>query len=116
MSQYQYNKRDTAIHELYAWQKGIWKKVGWRCSLCDKTFKGESTMTKHLDVCKELNTTKKEKEMPIQVITVKGERYYRYGDTGKMYRTRQEAEKQAAAIHAAGYKESKDKDGSKSKS
>ena len=43
--------------------------------------------------------------MPIQVITLKGERYYRYGDSGKPYKNRADAERQAAAIHAAGYKE-----------
>ena len=43
--------------------------------------------------------------MPIQKITRGGETFYRYGDTGKMYKNRADAEKQAAAIHAAGYKE-----------
>jgi len=43
--------------------------------------------------------------MPIQTIMVKGQRMYRYGDTGKLYNNRADAEKQAAAIHAAGYKE-----------
>ena len=43
--------------------------------------------------------------MPIQVITLKGERYYRYGDSGKPYKNRADAERQAAAIHAAGYRE-----------
>lgn len=115
MSQYQYNKRDLAIYNSYQYVDGAWKPVGYLCSLCNRSLKTEKSVAKHLEVCAELNTTK-EKYMPIQVITVKGERYYRYGDSGKMYRTRQEAEKQAAAIHAAGYKEPKDKDGSKSKS
>ena len=43
--------------------------------------------------------------MPIQMITVKGMKMYRYGDSGKLYKDRKDAEKQAAAIHAAGYKE-----------
>ena len=43
--------------------------------------------------------------MPIQRIVQKGEVFYRYGDSGKMYKDRKDAEKQAAAIHAAGYKE-----------
>jgi len=43
--------------------------------------------------------------MPIQIITIKGEKYYRYGDSGKPYKNRADAEKQAAAIHAAGYRE-----------
>ena len=43
--------------------------------------------------------------MPIQTIMVKGQRMYRYGDTGKAYKNRADAERQAAAIHAAGYRE-----------
>jgi len=43
--------------------------------------------------------------MPIQVVTQNGQKYYRYGDHGKLYPNRSDAEKQAAAIHAAGYKE-----------
>jgi hypothetical protein len=30
---------------------------------------------------------------------------YRYGDSGKLYKDRKDAEKQAAAIFASGYKE-----------
>ena len=43
--------------------------------------------------------------MPIQKIMMKGETYYRYGDSGKLYKDRKDAEKQAQAIHASGYKE-----------
>jgi hypothetical protein len=43
--------------------------------------------------------------MPIQVITKNGERYYRYGDQGKLYKDRKMAEQQAAAIYASGYRE-----------
>jgi hypothetical protein len=39
--------------------------------------------------------------MPIHRITRGGQVYYRYGDTGKEYKTRAEAEKQAAAIKAS---------------
>ena len=43
--------------------------------------------------------------MPIQTIMVKGQRMYRYGDTGKLYNNRADAEKQAQAIYASGYRE-----------
>jgi hypothetical protein len=43
--------------------------------------------------------------MPIQTVMIKGQRMYRYGDSGKPYKNRADAEKQAAAIHASGYKE-----------
>ena len=39
------------------------------------------------------------------MITVKGMKMYRYGDSGKLYKDRKDAEKQAAAINASGYKE-----------
>ena len=91
-----------------------WKFVNYRCKLCDNSFKTVTTASKHHAVCKELNTIKKkqlkEKEMPIQVVTRNGQRMYRYGDTGKLYADRKDAEKQAAAIMASGYKEKKDMD------
>jgi hypothetical protein len=43
--------------------------------------------------------------MPIHRIIQNGKTYYRYGDSGKMYTNRADAEKQAQAIHAAGYVE-----------
>lgn len=65
----------------------------------------------HYLICKRINTLTKSKdvEMPIQVITIKGERYYRYGDSGKPYKNRADAEKQAAAMYASGYKEPEQK-------
>lgn len=87
-----------------------WKFAGYRCRHCGNSFKGITTCYKHFGLCKELNTTKKRKstDMPIQTIMVKGERMYRYGDSGKAYKTREEAEKQMKAMYAAGYKEKKD--------
>lgn len=86
-----------------------WKFVGYSCLHCSNGFKSPVTITKHMNNCKELNTSKKtkESEMPIQTIMIKGERYYRYGDSGKPYKNRSDAEKQAQAIHASGYKEPK---------
>jgi hypothetical protein len=45
--------------------------------------------------------------MPIQTLTIKGEKMYRWGDSGKLYRNRSDAEKQASAAYASGYKEPK---------
>ena len=100
--------RISIIHQ-YSPTIKQWKFTGFRCMHCENTFKTVTTVMKHKGTCKELNTTKKVKEveMPIQVIMIKGERMYRYGDTGKPYKNRADAEKQAAAIRASGYKESK---------
>ena len=80
-----------------------WKFVKYSCRHCGNTYK----TVKHFSTCKQLNTTKKRKsnDMPIQVVTKNGQRMYRYGDSGKLYSDRKDAEKQAAAIHAIGYRE-----------
>ena len=89
-----------------------WKFLSYRCKLCDGSFKSLVTASKHHTVCKELNTIKKRKnpDMPIQVVTIKGERYYKWGDSGKPYKNRADAEKQASAAYASGYKEKKEAD------
>ena len=95
---HQYN---AIVHE--------WKFHGYRCKYCDVSLKGVKNVMKHPSFCKEINTTKKRKdpEVPIQVVTKNGQRMYRYGDSGKLYPNRSDAEKQAAAIIASGYKEKK---------
>jgi len=99
------NEIKVAIVQQYSKVTKQWKFYGFRCLHCDSPFKTVSGIEKHKAICKELNTTKKEKEMPIQVVMIKGQRMYRYGDSGKLYSERSDAEKQAAAIHASGYKE-----------
>ena len=99
----------SIIHQ-YSQTTKQWKFSGYRCLYCENVFKTDLGIHKHQSICKELNTIKKKREvfMPIQVITVRGERMYRYGDTGKLYKNRIDAEKQAAAIRASGYKEKND--------
>jgi hypothetical protein len=45
--------------------------------------------------------------MPIHRVTKNGEVYYRWGDHGKLYKDRKDAEAQARAAYASGYKEPK---------
>ena len=47
--------------------------------------------------------------MPVQRLTVNGETFYRWGTSGKLYKRREDAERQGAAAWAAGYRERKDK-------
>jgi hypothetical protein len=47
--------------------------------------------------------------MPIQMIIRGGKRYYRYGESGKEYANRADAEKQAAAIKASQAREQQKK-------
>ena len=113
--QYMHQKLDVFGKEIpvvmvyqYVTITNHWKFVSYRCKLCDKALKLTNSVVRHVDKCKVLNTIKKEKEMPIQVVTKNGERYYRWGDSGKLYKDRKDAEKQAAAAYASGYKEKKD--------
>ena len=46
--------------------------------------------------------------MPVQKITKGGMTMYRYGDSGKMYKTRNEAEMQGRAMYASGYRSRED--------
>lgn len=46
--------------------------------------------------------------MPVQKITRGGMTMYRYGDSGKMYKTREEAEMQGRAMYASGYRSRED--------
>ncbi len=46
--------------------------------------------------------------MPVQKITRGGQTMYRFGDSGKMYKTRNEAEMQGRAMYAAGYRSKED--------
>ena len=99
----------SIIHQ-YSKTLKQWKFTGYRCLHCENTFKTDLGIHKHQTNCKELNTIKNTRKvfMPIQVITVGGERMYRWGDQGKLYKDRSDAEKQAQAAHASGYKEKKD--------
>lgn len=90
---------------------GEWVTVLYGCQYCNETFKTTKYCSKHEEQCKNINTLKKEKEelsMPIQRITKGGETWYRWGNSGKMYRNREDAEKQAAAAYASGYKKKKE--------
>jgi len=96
------DEQPGALLLQYSKMSKEWKFVKYSCRSCGSTCK----TLKHFNTCKELNTTKKRNIIvPIQVVTQNGKRMYRYGDTGKLYPNRSDAEKQAQAIHAAGYRE-----------
>lgn len=87
----------------------IWKVVAYGCVHCDNIVKSLHNITKHIENCKDLQERKRIKEfkyMPIQTVTIDGEKMYRYGDTGKLYKDRKDAEIQARSFYSAGYRES----------
>ncbi len=45
--------------------------------------------------------------MPVRKLTVNGETFYQWGQSGKMYKKREDAEKQGYAIEQQGYKKKK---------
>jgi hypothetical protein len=52
-------------------------------------------------------TVNGEKIMPVRKLTIKGETFYQWGTQGKMYKNRQDAEKQGYAIEQQGYRTKK---------
>lgn len=107
-------KEPVTYTKIYGFKNKVWIHIGYRCMSCDKTFKNEDVIAKHKDVCTRINTIDNEETfMPIQRITKDGKVYYRWGDQGKLYTDRKDAEKQAQAAYASGYKEPKKMNGSK---
>lgn len=97
----------SIIHDVYQFTKAHWVLIGWRCSRCDNFYKSKTTLDKHIKICKFINKNKEIINMPIHRITKNGKVYYRWGDQGKLYEKREDAEKQAQAAYASGYREPK---------
>jgi len=102
---------------IYQYKLTYWEISNYICLGCSKLFKTITSVERHKEVCSRINTIsqfedyeliKVDYTMPIQMLTIKGEKFYRWGDSGKLYRTREQAEQQAKAIYASGYKEKKD--------
>ncbi len=92
---------------IYAYKKSIWEIVGYKCLDCGKLLSDKNVIEKHGIICtKELQINKiKDEFMPIQRIVKNNQVYYRWGNEGKLYKTKEEAERQARAIYASGYRE-----------
>ena len=45
--------------------------------------------------------------MPVQRVNVNGEVFYRWGTMGKLYKKREDAERQGQAAYASGYRNKK---------
>lgn len=95
------------IHNVYQYKNKLWVLIGYRCIPCDKLLKSEITLRNHVEKCKLINKNKEIIDMPIHRVTKNGKIYYKWGDQGKLYEKREDAEKQAQAAYASGYKEPK---------
>jgi hypothetical protein len=101
------------VIKIYRKVNDIWTVVRYGCPNCEKNYKTVQYAQKHIEQCR-INTIKRLdreelKNMPIQAIMRNGKRYYRWGDTGKLYEKREDAEAQARAAYASGYKENERK-------
>lgn len=100
------------MRKIYQQVNDVWTVVKYGCMYCDRTYNTIHNTEKHIDKCR-INTFKQRdkqlqreiRDMPIQAIMKNGKRYYRWGDTGKLYEKREDAEAQARAAYASGYKE-----------
>ena len=83
------------MREIFQRKSNYWKIIMFGCQYCERTFKTEKYCSKHEDECKEINTLKKrtaEDNMLIQRITKGNQSFFRKGQNGTLYKTREEAE------------------------
>ena len=100
---------------IYQMVKGQWQLFRYGCPNCEKNYKNLEYAEKHIEKCN-INTHKQKqkellreaKHMPVQKIMKNGEPYYRWGDSGKLYKDRTDAEAQGRAAYANGYREPTD--------
>lgn len=95
------------MRTIFLLKDNIWTISSYACGTCGTIFKTVKYCSKHEEKCVIINRKKKREEelnMPIQRITKGGETWYRWGQSGKLYRNREDAEKQAAAAYASGYR------------
>ncbi len=81
--------------EILHYRNNAWVVYMYGCLHCGTTFKTERYATKHEDDCKRINTLKRNKtgdDMLIQRITKGNQSFFRRGNDGKLYKTREEAE------------------------
>lgn len=98
--------------QIYRQIKNVWTVVRYGCPYCEHNYKTIQYAEKHIEKCRintikryEKQTLRELKHMPIQAIMKEGKRYYRWGDSGKLYEKREDAEAQARAAYSSGYKE-----------
>lgn len=93
------------IAKLYIRKNKVWQHQTNYCMKCKKNVSARNT-DKHLSICTEINTTK-ENDMPVRRVIKNGTVYYQWGEQGKLYESKAQAEKQGQAVYAQGYKKEK---------
>lgn len=96
---------------LYRKENKLWTIDGFKCHHCNLIVKQYKTTQTHIQKCYYSKYSMEDMEtMPIHKLTIAGKTYYRWGDQGKLYEKREDAEKQAQAAYAGGYKMKQKKD------
>ena len=83
------------MKEIFQRKNNVWVPFSFGCQHCEQTFKTEKYCSKHEEQCLTINTKKKLKlgeHMLIQRITKGGQSFFRQGQDGKLYKTREEAQ------------------------
>ena len=81
--------------EIYRYKNNEWVLMSYGCKHCERTFRKEYYWSRHEPECKIINTIKKSKsgdDMLIQRITKGEQSFFRKGNDGKLYKTKEEAE------------------------
>ena len=83
------------MREIFQRKSNAWVATMYGCQYCEQTFKTIKYCSKHEEQCLTINTKKKLKtgeHMLIQRITKGGQSFFRQGQDGKLYKTREEAQ------------------------
>jgi len=83
------------MREIFQRKSNDWVSHSFGCQHCEQTFKTQRYCVKHEENCKTINTLNKlkaEENMLIQRITKGDQSFFRRGNDGKLYKTKQEAE------------------------
>ena len=91
--------------KIYRYHINNWVFVNYACKYCTRVFKQERYWSKHEEDCERINTIKKTKsgdDMLIQRITKGDQSYFRRGQDGKLYKTREEAESNTTSMKKKG--------------
>ena len=93
------------MREILQRKNDDWVTYSFGCQHCEQTFKTERYCVKHEENCKNINTLKKQHKefnMLIQRITKGSESFFRRGNDGKLYKSKEEAENSAPSMKKKG--------------
>lgn len=91
--------------EILHFRDNAWVVYMYGCLYCGTVFKTERYATKHELECERINTLKRLKtgdDMLIQRVTKGDQSFFRRGNDGKLYKTKEEAESKSTSTKIKG--------------